>query len=421
MTEDRLREIVAAAISNAKVQFSAADITDETSTDTVATFDSHAVMSMALEWENEVDYQLSDDEISTLTSWPNILSVLLSHETGNTVAFYKALVLDADGTLWGGIAAEGGAQVTATFCEVQAIYRGMGGRGVILAIATKNEPGEVEAVLNAPEGFLEVDDFTLIHSGWGNKVLSLRDIAKTLNIGLDAIVFVDDSSFECEYVRSHLPEVKVVQVPKNIADYPRVAREVADLFPTLVDVAKTDEYRALAAAERTRPQFTSEAEYLSSLGMVVTLHCNIRDEIPRIAELTQKANQFNLTTRRYTEADIASWMDRGYVYSVHVKDKFADQGLTGVVIIEQGKVDTFLLSCRILGRGIEKALWGPILETMRDIGWKWIMAAYVPSGKNEQVRSFWSDLGFEPRIGGEWIHALDTLDVKCPAWVKVTK
>src|ERR1035437_3375610 len=415
MTEDRLREILADILG-----IPAESISDATSVETVNGFDSLTVMQLCLAVEGETSYQFTDDEIATLTSWPNIKAAIKAHESGMVQTFYKALVLDADNTLWQGILGEGGITMTPEFVAAQRVYLALKERGVILAIASKNEQHDLELAMHGVMP-LTGSAITLIRGGWGNKVASLRDIAKTLNIGLDAIVFVDDSAFECEYVRSHLPEVKVVQVPKDLAEYPRVAQEIAALFPTLVDVNKTDEYRALAAAERTRPQFESEAEYLSSLGITVTLHCNGRDEIPRIAELTQKANQFNLTTRRYTEADIASWMDRGYVYSVHVKDKFADQGLTGVVIIEQGKVDTFLLSCRILGRGIEKALWGPILETMREIGWRGVMAAYIRSGKNEQVRTFWSDLGFEPRLGGEWIHALDTLDVKCPAWVKVTK
>ena len=233
-------------------------------------------------------------------------------------------------------------------------------------------------------------------------------------------MFVDDSPFECAYVRAQLPMVKVVQVPADLAEYQRVVREIADLFPTLVDTSKTEQYHALAAAEKTRPQFATEAQFLMSLGIEVELHCDQYDEIPRIAELTQKANQFNLTTHRYTEDQIAELMAKGYVYSINVKDKFGDQGLVGVVIVESGRIDTFLLSCRVLGRGIERAIWNPIIDTMREIGWKWVTAQYNPTSKNEQVRGFWPSLGFEPRIGGEWVHRLDTLDVTCPLWITVT-
>jgi FkbH-like protein len=419
MTEERLRQILAEWFKIAPEE-----ITDQTSVGNPASFDSLAIMNLVLTAESEMDRIFTDDEIASLVSWPAIKTVMLD---AAQPAFYKALVLDADGTLWGDVLSEGGAKMSETYREVQATYLSLKERGVILALATKNEPADVDFAFNAPNyswgglpPLLVSKDFTVIKAGWGNKVASLKDIAKTLNIGLDAMVFVDDSPFECEYVRSHLPEVKVVQVPKNLADYPRMAQEVASLFPTLVDVSKTDEYRALAEAEKTRPQFASDEEFLASLDIQVELHCDRYDEIPRIAELTQKANQFNLTTRRYAEGQIADWMAKGYVYSIHVKDKFGDQGLVGVVIVETGRIDTFLLSCRVLGRGIERAVWNPIFDTMREIGWQWVTAQYIPTSKNEQVRNFWPSLGFEPRIGGEWVHRLDTLDVPCPLWITVT-
>jgi FkbH-like protein len=407
MTEDRLREILATILG-----IPPESISDATSVETVNGFDSLTVMSLVMAVEEHVDYQFTDDEIATLTSWPNIKAVVRAHETGTSAPFYKALVLDADGTLWGGIAAEGGAQVSGVFLEAQAIYLGMGDRGVILAIATKNEPGEVEAVLNGPEGFLEVDDFTFIQAGWGNKVFGLKAIAKHLNIGLDAIVFVDDSPFECGYVRSHLPEVKVVQVPQNLAEYPRVAQEIADLFPVLVDVAKTDEYRALAAAERTRPQFETEEEYLSSLGIEVEIHCNRSDEIPRIAELTQKANQFNLTTHRFTESQIkAQIVLHSDVYSLSYRDKFGDQGLVGVIILIGHEVDTFLLSCRVLGRGVEFAPW-----EFLDLGE--VRAEYAPTAKNGQVEGFWRSVKLLPYASDKYEGRINS---SCPSWIKVTR
>ena len=148
----------------------------------------------------------------------------------------------------------------------------------------------------------------------------------------------------------------------------------------------------------------------------VTLRCDERDEVPRIAGLTQLVDQFNLTSRRYSEADIAGWMALGYVYSIHVEGE-----IEGVVIIECGRVDTFLLSDRILGRGIEYAIWGPILDTMREIGWKWIVAQYVSTPRNEIVKDFWRNLGFEPRIGGEWAHWLPTLSIPRPPGITVTR
>jgi FkbH-like protein len=424
MTEDRLREIVAAALTNPQVKVRPEDITDAASTDTISSWDSHAVMEITMSWEIEADYILSDDEISTLTSWPAVLSVLLSHEKGNVIAFYKALVLDADGTLWKGILDEGGITMTPEFLAVQGTYFALRERGVILAIASKNEQVDLENAIGSI-GLLDVGDFTVIRGGWGNKVTSLRNIAKTLNIGLDAIVFVDDSSFECEYVRSHLPEVKVVQVPQNLVEYPRVAQEIANLFPTLVDVSKTEEYRALAAAERTRPQFKTEEEYLASLGIEVEIHCNRSDEIPRIAELCQKVNQFNLTTVRYTEGQIAQLMAEGYadVYSLNVKDKFGDQGLCGVLIVDHGQIDEFCLSCRILGRGIEFSPWKLLFANGQLRYMDHLRTCYIATEKNHQVADFWPKVGLIVVAGADMrgVNYQGSVKVDCPSWIKVTR
>src|ERR1035437_7960706 len=144
MNESRLRKILADAISDANVHISPGDITDETSTDTVPTWDSHSVMTLTMAWESESDYQLSDDEISTLTSWPAVMAVLRAHESGSLPVFYKALVLDADGTLWKGIIGEGGITMTPEFIAAQKTYLALKERGVILAIASTNEQNELE-------------------------------------------------------------------------------------------------------------------------------------------------------------------------------------------------------------------------------------------------------------------------------------
>jgi FkbH-like protein len=413
LNEDRLREILAEWL-----QISPDQITDETKVGDPPAFDSLAIMQLVLAVEVETGKQFNDDQIAVLTNWRDIKRVMLDFVQPT---FYKALVLDADGTLWDGIAAEGGALVTDPFLEAQAIYRELRKRGVILAVATKNEPGEVEAVLRAPEGFLDPEDFTIIQAGWGNKVFSLKAIAKELNIGLDAIVFVDDSPFECEYVRTQLPEVKVVQVPKDLTDYPRVAQEIAELFPKMIDTSKTEQYRALAEAEKTRPHFATEREYLASLGIEVEIHVNRTEEIARISELTQKANQFNLTTRRYTEAQIKDFMLDDYVYSIHYRDRFGDQGLTGVCIITNGLIDTFLLSCRILGRGVElAAIWRISLEYSGET----IGAMYIPTAKNEQVRDFWGAVGLRCQgtrtgIVGDGIYYLGEMTATPPDYIQV--
>ena len=208
----------------------------------------------------------------------------------------------------------------------------------------------------------------------------------------------------------------MVQVPAKLADYPRVSREVAALFPTMVDTSKTTQYRALAAAEATRPQFDSEEDFLASLGIEVEIHCNRRDEIERIAELTQKSNQFNLTTIRYAPEVIASLMDLNHVYSLNVKDRFGDQGLCGVLITKGSTVEAFLLSCRVLGRGIEFSPW----QMLGFLGA--LTACYIPTAKNGQVEDFWDRVGlFRANKGPMNIQGyMGEATVKCPPWIKVT-
>jgi len=368
MNEDRLRQIVASTLGTQ-------DVED-------AEFDSHMSVMLMLAIEPELGRQFNDDELGMLTSWDSIRRVVLAPH------YYKALVLDADGTLWGGILGEGGATMDDRFTEAQQTYRKLAQRGVLLCLATKNNLTDVKEALSRDGMALSYTSFVTIEAGWVAKPDMLRSIAGELNIGLDAIVFVDDSTFECESVRTQLPEVHVVQVPADLDEYPRVAREVAALFPEMVDTNKTEEYRALAAAEATRPEYANEAEFLASLDMQVWVNCNRPDEIPRIAELCRKANQFNLTTKRYVEADIRVLMDEAHVYSIHYADRFGDQGIVGVVVIQGQEIDTFILSCRILGRGVERKVWD-LIETPD----KPMYAEYIPTAKNGQVSDLWYRLG----------------------------
>ncbi len=377
MNEERLRQIVAQRLG-----LQPDDLTDETNSETCSALDSHGSMEVMLAVEEEWDRQFNDDEIGMLTSWPAIRDIVLG-----TPHFLKALVLDADGVLWAGVIGEGR---IVPFPNAQETYLALKKRGVLLCLATRNNQADVDAAFAFEGMVLRQEDFAVLECGWHNKTESLQRIAETLNIGLDSLVFVDDSQFECEAVRQQLPEVTVLHCPTKLAL--GVAREAAALFPTMVDTSKTEEYRARGAAEATRPAFATEAEFLASLDIKVGLRKNRRVDSARVAELCQKANQFNLTTKRHTLADIRAFMDdpQTDVYSVTYKDRFGDQGITGVVIIGDGNVDTFLLSCRILGRGVEDEVWGQISDSSEG---GMFTASYVPTPKNMQVRNLWDRLG----------------------------
>ena len=328
--------------------------------------------------------------------------------------FYKALILDCDNTLWGGILGEDLAEgiklsphgyPAGTFWEIQHEYLGMQRKGVLLCLCTRNNADDVDAVLAShPHMVLRAEHFVAKQVNWEDKATNLRRLAIDLGLGLESFVFVDDSPFECEAVRAELPMVKTMQVPESVAEYPRLVAQIRALFaiddPGPDNVPKTDQYRMRAQAMASRQEYATHGDYLASLELKVAIARNAQMAAPRIAELTQKSNQFNLTTNRYSLSDVRSLMVSGHadVYSISVSDRFGDSGLTGVLIMRYpdeatAAVDTFLLSCRILGRGVETSLWGTVVNEIHARGCRVLVASYLPTAKNGQVRDFWLSIG----------------------------
>ena len=327
--------------------------------------------------------------------------------------FYKALILDCDNTLWGGIIGEdllAGIKLNPydypsnIFWRVQNKVAALENNGTIICLCSKNNPDDVEEVLTLhPNMVIKNRNLVIKKVNWNDKVSNIREIAKELNIGLDSLVFVDDSDFEVEAVRSQLPMVKVFQVPKKLSDYPVMFQEIVDLFlaggVSAESRSKTEQYKQIAAAESLKAEFGSQEDYMKSLELKVELSRNLSSSTPRISELTQKSNQFNLTTRRYSEAEIASLMadEKSDVFSLVVKDKFGDSGLTGVAVISYNgnvaKIDNFLMSCRVIGRGVELVIWETIAREAIAKGCIELQAEYIPTAKNAQVLDFYDKLG----------------------------
>lgn len=330
--------------------------------------------------------------------------------------FYKALVLDCDGTLWGGILGEDLATGIklgpfnypgSMFWQVQHEFLSLQRGGVILCLCSKNDASEVDEILAThPEMVLRDEHFVAKRVNWEDKVANLESLASDLDIGLDSMIFVDDSTFECDAVRTRLPMVKTLQVPTDLSEYPQMVAHLKRLFAISLHApdgpSKTEQYQSRALAREDRRRYESQDEYLASLGIKVTLERNDRSSAPRIAELTQKSNQFNLTTRRYTVSEIDSLMssDEADVYSIRVADKFGDAGMTGVVITRLAEsdaiqVDTFLMSCRVLGRDVERSFWNALGQDALRAGRLRVIAEYLPTAKNSQVRDFWDRVGLE--------------------------
>ncbi len=328
---------------------------------------------------------------------------------GDRSYFKKLLILDCDNTLWRGIIGEDGIEGIKLspedfpgniFWQAQQTFLSLQKRGVLLALCSKNDAGSVDEVLLKHEFCVLKDEhFVAKKVNWNPKPENIRALAKELDLGLDSFLFLDDSNFECNAVRSELPEVLVFQVPIKISDYPVLLNEISDLFP-LDEVSddKTQKYKLRALAKEEEGKHFSYEDYLRSLETKVIVRKNEREKIKRIAELTQKTNQFNVTTRRYSEQQIAAFMGSAdsSVYSFHVSDKFGDSGLVGVCIVCKSDdfvlIDTFLMSCRVIGREVEIAAWD---EIRRDLGAKKIQAEFIPTTKNSLVESFFDKLGFQ--------------------------
>ena len=327
--------------------------------------------------------------------------------------FHKVLALDCDNTLWGGVLGEDLVEGVAlspyeypgnVYWRAQQEFAGLERSGVLLCLCTKNNPADVEEMLEThPHMVLRSDRLAVKKVNWDDKSGNLRAIAEELNLGLDSMVFLDDSPFELEGVRSQVPAVKTFQVPSTLTDYPAVVAEIKALFlaggVSRESTAKTQQYKQKAAAESARAQFSSQEEYLASLELKVVLARDVAEGVARVSELSQKSNQFNLTTRRYTAAEISDAMERpdSSVYALSVSDKFGPAGLTGVAVVRYGDgvadVEAFLMSCRVIGRGVEFAIWPSLARDAVARGCSQVRARYVRTPKNKLVETFYDRLG----------------------------
>jgi FkbH-like protein len=334
--------------------------------------------------------------------------------------FYKAIALDCDNTLWGGVIGEDlleGIKLDPfdypgnVFWRVQQELAALESAGLLLCLCTKNNPADVEEVFRKHSHMvLKESQIVARRVNWQDKVSNLRELAAELNIGLDSMMFLDDSPVEAESVRSRLPMVRMLQVPAALPAYPAVLDEIRSLYAaggvSSESRAKTEQYRVRAAAIDAQAAFASHEEYLASLDIKVDLHVDKASEISRISELSMKSNQFNLTTRRYSEAEVRALMEgaSSEVISITVGNKFGSAGLTGIVFLcyeaDVARVDNFLMSCRVLGQGVELSVWSTILERCRARGCLTLEADFAPTAKNAQVATFYDRLGLE-RISDE--------------------
>ena len=327
----------------------------------------------------------------------------------------KCLVVDLDNTLWGGILGEDGLDGIKigesypgnTYRFFQEYLLQLYKAGIILTVCSKNNEQDVlEVWQKHPDMLIHKEHITTYRINWNNKADNIREIAEELNIGLDSLVFIDDNPTERELIKQMLPQVIVPDFPAQPYLFPKLIKQLTDNYfstyqLTKEDITKTQQYKENAERRQYQSQFTDFESYLKSLEIELTIETVNDLNIARLAQMTQKTNQFNLTTQRYTETDIRNFSDKGsWIYGLRVKDRFGDNGLTGLIIaVKNGEfeaeIDTFLLSCRILGKNIESVFLQYVLMKLKAAGVKWIKASYIKTAKNSQVETFYEKSGFD--------------------------
>lgn len=326
----------------------------------------------------------------------------------------KCIVLDLDNTLWGGVIGDDGVQgveigklgVGEAYGQFQKYLLELKNRGYILAVCSKNE--HENAILpfkEHPNMKLKEEDFAVFVANWNNKGSNIKHIAKVLNIGLDSMVFIDDSPFERNQVREMVPEVIVPEMPEDPSEFVPFLESLG-LFEAVAfspdDRKRAGMYREQAQRAKEELRFENIDDYLKSLDMKICVSRFDEFNLPRIAQLLQRSNQFNLRTKRYSEQNCKEFMknkERYFPLYIKLKDKFGDYGLISVICTEQNhdtlEILEYVMSCRVLNRGVEQFAMNQLVEYCKNNGLTKIKGEYIPTKKNKMVREFYKQFGFE--------------------------
>lgn len=326
----------------------------------------------------------------------------------------KCVVLDLDNTLWGGVIGDDGLENIQigelgqgqAFSRLQSWLLELRKRGILLAVCSKNEEDAARLPFEKhPEMILKLDDIAMFVANWEDKASNIRRIQETLNIGMDSLVFLDDNPFERQLVQSMIPEICVPDLPEDPSEYLPYLKSL-NLFETASfsseDAGRTKQYQEEAARTSLQQQFASYEEYLKSLSMKA--QCKPFDSFhyPRIAQLSQRSNQFNVRTIRYTEADVEALANDPEAITIYVtlEDKFGDYGLISVIVLKKKTEDTlfveeWLMSCRVLRRGVEELVADTIVKRAMEAGYRYVEGEYLATAKNKMVQDLFSRMGFD--------------------------
>ena len=349
------------------------------------------------------------------------VSDVISAISGN---IKKCIITDLDNTLWGGIVGDDGPSNIEigelgkghVFTNLQKWLKQLKELGIILAVCSKNdEAAAKEPFISNSEMVLRLDDFSVFAANWDDKVSNIRLIQKTLNIGMNSIVFIDDNPFERNLVREMIPEIEVPELPEDPARYLDFLQS-CNYFETASYTGagsdRTKLYQAEFQRKKSEAEYESIDAYLASLEMVGTQHPFKPEEYSRIAQLSQRSNQFNLRTVRYTEDEIKriAESDEYRTLSFSLRDKFGEHGLVAAVILKQTApdtlfADTWFMSCRVLKRGMEEFIMNSLIGCAKAGGFSFVIGEYIPTKKNSQVKDIYPSMGFETY--GENLYRID--------------
>jgi FkbH-like protein len=390
------------------------------------------------------------DEKKWLTSRAPISSGCLIHWAREYLKFLvplcgrqaKVLVVDLDNTLWGGVVGEDGLDGIkigkeypgATYLQLQRAILDIAGRGVLLAICSKNNPNDaLEALEGHAEMLLRPRHFAAMRINWNDKSENLREIAIELNVGLDTIAFLDDNPAERQRVRFSLPEVAVIDLPEDPAGYASVLRAAA-VFERSSITAEDRERGKLYHEQRERSQLAASANSIEDFYRSLEMHAELSEvtssNLARIAQLTQKTNQLNMTTRRYTESDVIGMLQDSTwsLCGIRVVDKFGDNGIVGTMFLrtidDTLEIDTFVLSCRVIGRTVESAMLAQACSIARARDCSRLTGWFLPTQKNKPAAGIYADHGFaiagHTEQGTLWQFDVSKKMIETPPWIRLT-
>lgn len=379
------------------------------------------------DWMFDASVYVSTEMVLSVDALPYVAARVMDIVCAIEGKTHKCLILDLDNTVWGGVVGDDGWEglqlghglgIGKAFTEFQQWVKKLRERGIILVVCSKNDEDKAkEPFEKNPEMVLRLDDIAVFIANWENKADNIRTIQQILNIGFDSMVFIDDNPFERNMVRQNVPDICVPEMPEDQGEWLEYLYSL-NLFETAsystADKDRTKQYQVEAQRVYASKAFTNEDDFLKSLNMVSTVCGFNKFNTPRVAQLSQRSNQFNLRTVRYTDADIEALAADPNVIdlSFTLEDKFGDNGLIAVVIMKPLDektmfVDTWFMSCRVLKRGMENFTLNTMVEYARAKGYERIVGEYLPTPKNGMVKEHYPNLGFDSMDDGRFVLELE--------------